>query len=107
MIVELKEYFPKEGCFDALAERFQRHTLRIFKKLEIECMGAWVSGEDAQRSLVYLTRFHDEEDMRQKWRAFSEEAEWLEIKKESERPSGPLMASQTSRILLGLQADDA
>lgn len=106
MIHELKEYFPKEGRFDALAERFRLHTLRIFKRLGIVCTGAWISGEGDERSLVYIVRFRDKDEQAQQWRAFAEDEEWLSIKQESERPSGPLMERQTSQILVDLQTDD-
>lgn len=98
MIYELKSYKATEGNMDALKKRFTEKTMPIFKRLGIEVTHCWDNLEDPN-TFTYLARFLSKEVQKDAWSAFAADDEWKAVKAESERVSGPLLASQSTLYL--------
>ena len=98
MIYDLKTYRASDGNIDVLKKRFTQKTMPIFKRLGIELVYCWDNLEDAN-IFNYLVRFPTEEAKQAAWEAFSLDAEWKAVKLESEKVSGPLLASQGTLYL--------
>ena len=98
MIYELKSYKATDGNIDALKTRFTEKTMPIFKRLGIEVTHCWDNLEDPN-IFSYLVRFSSKEAERDAWGAFATDEEWKSVKAESEKDSGPLLASQSTLYL--------
>lgn len=97
MIYEFKKYIAHKGKQTALIARFSTKTIPIFNRLGIEVVHCWTSPEEAD-AMFYLTRFPSEEARVAAWNAFGSDAEWKQVKAESET-DGALLASQTTVLL--------
>ena len=85
-IYELRTYTCFEGKLDALKARFRDHTIRIFKKHDMQSVGYWVP-EDPERSkntLVYILVHPSREAADKNWAAFQADPEWKKVAAESE-----------------------
>ena len=98
MIYELKSYKATEGNIDALKKRFAEKTIPIFRRLGIEVTHCWDNLEDPS-TFNYLVRFSSKEAEKDAWSAFANDEEWKIVKAESEKVSGPLLASQSTLYL--------
>lgn len=98
MIYELKTYKATEGNIAALKKRFAEKTMPIFNRLGIEVTHCWDSLEDPN-TFNYLVRFSSKEAEKSAWDAFAKDEEWKSVKAESEKASGPLLASQSTLYL--------
>src|SRR5687767_15861904 len=54
---ELRTYYTYPGRLDALLERFQNHTLKIFEKHGMENIGYWVPVTNDQNTLYYILAY--------------------------------------------------
>ncbi len=95
MIYEFKTYMATEGNFAALKKRFAEKTIPIFSRLGIEVTHCWDNLENAD-TFNYLVRFSSKEAEKAAWDAFAKDEEWKMVKAESEKDSGPLLASQST-----------
>jgi hypothetical protein len=95
-IYELRTYDIQPGKMDAIRARFRDHTLALLKKHGIEVAGFWERHDVDQ--LVYLCKFDQESQVKDRWDAFRADPAWLKAKEESER-GGPLTVKVTSVIL--------
>ncbi len=85
-VYELRTYTAPEGKLEALKARFRDHTIRIFKKHDIESIGYWVP-QDPERSkntLIYLVAHPSREAATKNWAAFAADPEWKKVAAESE-----------------------
>ena len=98
MIYELKTYKATEGNIAALKKRFAEKTMPIFRRLGIEVNHSWDNLEDPN-TFNYLVRFPSKEAEKSAWDAFAKDEEWKSVKAESEKDSGPLLASQSTLYL--------
>lgn len=98
MIYELREYVAAPGAADRLHRRFAESTLDLFRRHGLEPAGFWHDRDDRGR-IVYLLRFEDDEQRRSAWAAFQDDEEWKRVKRASEA-DGPVVAEQTSRVLV-------
>ncbi|MBU3636039.1 NIPSNAP family protein [Polynucleobacter sp. es-GGE-1] len=98
MIYELKTYRATEGNIGALKKRFGEKTIPIFSRLGIEVTHCWDNLEDPN-TFNYLVRFSSREAEKSAWDAFARDEEWKLVKMESEKVSGPLLASQSTLYL--------
>lgn len=98
MIYELKTYKATEGNIAALKTRFAENTIPIFSRLGIEVTHCWDNLEDPN-TFNYLVRFPSQEAEKNAWDAFAKDEEWKSVKAESEKNSGPLLASQSTLYL--------
>jgi len=85
-VYELRTYTCFDGKLDALKARFRDHTIRIFKKHDMQSVGYWVP-EDPERSkntLVYILVHPSREAADKNWAAFQADPEWKKVAAESE-----------------------
>jgi len=85
-IYELRTYTCYEGKLEALKARFRDHTIRIFKKHEMESIGYWVptDGERSKNTLIYILEHPSREAATRHWTEFQADPEWKKVAAESE-----------------------
>lgn len=98
MIYELKKYTANPGKAEALKQRFESHTMPIFKRLGIEVVHCWTE-PGATDVFYYLTRFPSAQARDAALQAFGADPEWKAAKAASET-DGPLLGSQTTVSLV-------
>ncbi len=92
---ELRIYYCHPGRLDALIERFQNHTTRIFEKHGMENIGYWLPTSNDKNALYYILAYPSKEARDKSWAGFSADPEWKEVATKSE-VSGKIVASVTS-----------
>ena len=97
MIYELRIYHMHPGRQQAICDRFEHHTLSLFKRHGIKVLNFWVDGEGAER-LYYVCEFENVEAKEAAWAAFRDDPEWISTKEESEQ-SGPIVQSVDSFVM--------
>ncbi|WP_233530933.1 NIPSNAP family protein [Paenibacillus alkalitolerans] len=90
MLYELRIYTIHEGRMDAIQQRFERHTLGIFERLDIKVADFWID-QTGHPKLYYVMEYKNMEDRQLKWGTFVQDPEWVEVKRKSEE-SGPIVA---------------
>ena len=100
MIYEIREYTTVPGRMPALVARFNEHTLRLFKRhdMEVNFISLTAVGDNSNNELVYVLQFDDYGDMQRKWAAFQADPEWQRARSASER-DGPIVARISRRVL--------
>jgi hypothetical protein len=97
---ELRIYYCHPGRLDALIERFQNHTTRIFEKHGMENIGYWLPTANDKNALYYILAYPSKEARDKSWAGFSSDPEWKEVATKSE-VSGKIVASVTSVFMNG------
>ena len=99
MIYELRTYEPAPGKMQALLERFEAHSVRLFAKHGMTVIGFWtpVIGEWSNQ-LIYLLGYPTLAARELSWAAFQSDPEWLEVRANSEK-DGPLVTRLRNQIL--------
>lgn len=92
---ELRIYYCFPGRLDALLDRFQNHTTRIFEKHRMENIGYWLPVKNDQNALYYILAYPNKEARDKSWKDFSADPEWKEVAAKSE-VSGKIVQSVTS-----------
>jgi hypothetical protein len=92
---ELRIYYCYPGRLDALIERFQNHTTKIFEKHGMENIGYWLPTKNDQNALYYILAYPSKEARDKSWADFSADPEWKEVAAKSE-VSGKIVQSVTS-----------
>ncbi len=92
---EMRIYFCYPGRLDALIERFQNNTTRIFEKHGMENIGYWLPTKNDQNALYYILAYPSKEAREKSWNAFFADTEWKEVAAKSE-VSGKIVESVTS-----------
>ncbi len=92
---ELRIYYAYPGRLDALLERFQNHTTKIFEKHGMENIGYWVPVTNDQNTLYYILAYPSKEARDKSWAAFSADPNWKEVQTKSEE-SGKIVDSVAS-----------
>jgi len=92
---ELRIYYCKPGRLDALIQRFQNHTTKIFEKHGMENIGYWVPVTNDQNALYYILAFPSKEAREKSWAAFGADPQWKEVQSKSEE-SGAIIDSIAS-----------
>ncbi|MBA4057690.1 MAG: NIPSNAP family protein, partial [Marivirga sp.] len=80
---------------DALVERFQNHTTKIFEKHGMENIGYWLPLKNDQNALYYILAYPSKEARDKSWADFSADPQWKEVATKSET-SGKIVESVTS-----------
>lgn len=80
---ELRIYYCHPGQRDALVDRFEKQTVRIFEKHGMENIGYWVPVSGEQNMLYYILAFPSKDAREKSWAAFDDDAEWKAIKAQS------------------------
>ena len=99
MIYELREYEPTPGNAPPLNERFENHTVALFKKHGMGVVGFWTEEIGHAGLLVYMLSYENLAAREKSWAGFGNDPEWQRIRAESDREHGPMVASIKSRIL--------
>ena len=83
---ELRIYYTHPDRLNALLERFQNHTTKIFEKHGMKNIAYWVPTDEPQKSntLIYVIAHPTREAATANWKAFSEDPEWQSVQKASE-----------------------
>ena len=99
---ELRTYTASPGKMDALVARFRNHTTRLFEKHGMTNVGYWtaVSGDNAERTLVYILAYPSEEAREASWKAFSADPVWQQVAKESQADGIRLAERVESRFMV-------
>lgn len=92
---ELRIYYCYSGRLDALINRFQNHTTRIFEKHGMENIGYWLPTNNDKNALYYILAYPSKEARDKSWSAFFADPEWKEVSGKSEE-SGKIVESVTS-----------
>lgn len=92
---ELRIYYCYPGRLDALIERFQKHTTRIFEKHGMENIGYWLPTNNDKNALYYILAYPNKEARDKSWSAFSADPEWKKVSSKSEE-SGKIVESVES-----------
>ena len=91
---EMRTYHAAPGKLDTLHARFRDHTMRLFKKHDIESVAYWVAEAaeaGAERdTLVFVLAYPSREARDTSWKAFAADPEWVKAKADSEK-DGPLV----------------
>lgn len=100
MLYELREYTAAPGKLPALVQRFNDHTLDLFRKhgIDIVFMSHTELGDNSTNELVYAVRFSSYEQVETTWAGFLADPEWQRVKRDSER-DGPLVTQVRRRLL--------
>jgi hypothetical protein len=99
---ELRVYTASPDRMDNLLARFRNHTTRLFEKHGMTNVGYWtaVSGENAERTLVYLMAYPSREAREVSWKAFAADPDWQKAAKESQADGVRLAERVESRYLV-------
>jgi len=92
---ELRIYYCHPGRLDALIQRFQNHTTKIFEKHGMENIGYWVPTTNDKNALYYILAFPSKEAQEKSWASFKVDPQWKEVQSKSEE-SGPIIESIVS-----------
>ena len=92
---EMRIYYCYPGRLDALVERFQNHTTRIFEKHGMENIGYWLPITNDKNALYYILAFPNKEAHDKSWKDFINDPEWKDVSAKSE-VSGKIIESITS-----------
>lgn len=86
-VFELRTYTAEPGKLEALKARFRDHTIRIFKKHNMESIGYWVpsEGETSKNTLIYILKHPSRAEAEKNWEAFRTDPEWIKVAAESEK----------------------
>jgi NIPSNAP len=90
-VFEMRIYYAQPGKLDALVERFQKHTTKIFKKHGMENIGYWVPINNEKNQLIYVLAYPNMEAREASWKAFIADPKWKKVSEKSER-NGKIIA---------------
>ncbi len=92
---EMRIYYCHPGKLDALIERFERHTTRLFEKHGMENIGYWVPADNQENALYYVLAYPDQAARDAAWQSFQADKEWQKVKADSEK-GGAIISKITS-----------
>lgn len=84
-VFEMRIYYAEPGKLDALIERFQKHTVKLFKKHGMENIGYWVPVSNEKNQLIYVLAYPNMEAREASWKAFIADPKWKKVAEKSER----------------------
>ena len=86
-VYELRIYHLNEGKLPLILERFRTRETKIFERLGMHPVGYWTPTDEplAGRTLVYMLRHKSRAAADAAWAKFRTDAEWVALKKESEK----------------------
>lgn len=87
---EMRTYTVHEGKMPDLIQRFQNHTLKLFKKNGIENVAYFISEENPDKTLTFILGYPDEASRDVLWNKFANDPEWVAARTASEA-NGPLV----------------
>src|SRR5438876_5923652 len=86
-VYELRTYYAAPGKLDALNARFRDHTCKLFEKHGMTNIGYWnpADPKEADRKLIYIVAFPNQEAADKSWKAFGADPEWKAAREASEK----------------------
>lgn len=90
-VYEMRIYHCHDGRLDALLQRFQNHTLKLFEKHGMTNIGYWIP-TDKTTDLIYVLAYPSMEAREASWKAFINDPEWQQVSQKSEE-DGKIIAS--------------
>jgi hypothetical protein len=97
---EMRIYYCNPGRLDALLERFQNHTLKLFEKHGMENIGYWVPTTPDNNILYYILAFPDRAARDASFKSFVADPEWKAVAAKSEE-SGKIIEKIVSVYMKG------
>jgi heme-degrading monooxygenase HmoA len=97
MIYEIRHYFPVPGKEEAILNRFQSHTFKIFDRRGFKVHDFWVEANGSGH-LWYVLEWQSAEQMKSEWSKFENDEEWKSVKAESEK-GGPIVEKIDAIVL--------
>ena len=99
---ELRVYTASPDRLDKLVSRFRNHTTRLFEKHGMTNVGYWtaVSGDNAERTLVYILAYPSKDAREASWKAFQADPEWQKVRNESQADGVVLAETVNSRYMV-------
>lgn len=100
-VFELRTYTAPPGKLEALKTRFRDHTIRIFKRHNMEAIGYWVPQDPPlnENTLMYVLVHPSREDAKKNWAEFNADPEWMKVRAESQK-DGPLTTKSPDSIFM-------
>jgi len=98
VLYELRIYETCPGRLNALHERFQNHTLRIFARHGIKAVAFWEDVIGVSNRLTYVLAWEDMAHRERAWTAFQSDPEWQTVRAKSEE-SGPIVARVIATLM--------
>ncbi|MBK5277516.1 MAG: NIPSNAP family protein [Bacteroidia bacterium] len=92
---EMRIYYCLPGRLDALVDRFQTYTTRIFEKHGMENIGYWLPVANDKNTLYYILAYPSKEARENSWAAFRVDPEWKAVAAKTEA-SGKIVESVVS-----------
>lgn len=81
---EMRTYTAADGKMPELIQRFQNHTLKIFKKNGIENVAYFISEENPDKTLTFIIGYPDQASRDVLWNKFAQSKKWQKVAKASE-----------------------
>ncbi len=83
-VFEMRIYYAESGKLDALVERFQKHTRKLFKKHGMENIGYWLPTNNEKKQLIYVLAYPNMAARESAWKNFAADPKWEKVKSKSE-----------------------
>jgi len=97
---EVRKYYANEGKLQDLLNRFENHTMKLFKKAGMENIAYFVPAENADNSMTYILGYPDEKSRDRMWAEFGNDPTWKKAKADSEVNGGLVKSvDQTFMVL--------
>ncbi len=85
-LFELRTYYSPQGKYQALVNRFKNHTLKLFKKHDIQNIAYFKTIEkgNLQPKLLYVVAHKSKDEATKNWDEFRNDPTWIAAKTASE-----------------------
>jgi hypothetical protein len=84
-VYELRTYHVTPGKMADLKRRFVDHGLSHLKKHGIEVVSFWERDTPGGGELIYVCKFDEERQVKERWERFRADPTWIAAKSESEK----------------------
>jgi NIPSNAP protein len=100
-VFELRTYTAPPGKLEALKTRFRDHTIRIFKRYNMEAIGYWIPQDPPlhDNTLIYVLMHPSREEATKNWAAFQADPEWQRVRAESIK-DGPITTKTPDSVFM-------
>ncbi len=99
MIFEERIYEIPNNVRKAFHERFENHAMYIMKSYGFEIVGCWDEVIGDMQNFVYILKWSDLNTRQEAWAKFNADEEWVQIKIDSFKQHGQLVAKTSNKIL--------
>ncbi len=99
MIYEERVYEIPNQVRKAFHERFEQHAMRIMQKYGFTFVGCWDEEIGEMQNFVYILQWPDLNTRQEAWAKFNGDPEWTQIKIDSAKQHGQLVAKTRNKIL--------